>query len=256
VRDVTLQNSPTFHLVPTDCEDVVITNVTILAPEHSANTDAIDPSISRRVLITKCFIDVGDDNVAIKSGHKVEGREFACEDITIENCTFKHGHGVSIGSETPGGVRNVIVRNCTFENTDNGLRIKSPRGRGGRVENIVYSNITMKAMSPTAITITAYYPKIPATDGAQPVTDTTPMFRNIRISNVKGSATKAAGVIVGLPESLITNVVLENVQLTALEGLTIRNAKGVQLKNVRIHQKQGDKISVQNADVQGLEDVK
>jgi polygalacturonase len=256
VQDITLQNSPTFHLVPTDCEDVVITNVTILAPQHSANTDAIDPSISRRVLITKCFIDVGDDNVAIKSGHKVEGREFACEDITIEHCMFKHGHGVSIGSETPGGVRNVIVRNCTFENTDNGLRIKSPRGRGGRVENIVYSNITMKAMSPTAITITTYYPKIPVTDQAQPVTDTTPMFRNIRISNVKGSATRAAGIIVGLPESLITNVVLDHVDLTAPEGFTIRNAKGVQLNNVKINQKEGERIIVQNAEVQGVEDVK
>src|SRR5207253_753065 len=137
------QNSPTFHLVPTDCEDVVITNVTIKAPPHSPNTDAIDPSISRRVLITKCLIDVGDDNVAIKSGKKIERRQFACEDITITDCIFKHGHGVSVGSETVGGVRNLLVKNCTFEQSDNGLRIKSPRGRGGAVENIVYSNITM-----------------------------------------------------------------------------------------------------------------
>jgi polygalacturonase len=256
VQDVTLQNSPTFHLVPTECEDVVITNVTILAPAHSANTDAIDPSVSQRVLITKCLIDVGDDNIAIKAGRKVEGREFACEDITIENCTFKHGHGISIGSETPGGVRNVIVRNCTLEDTDNGLRIKSPRGRGGRVENILYTNITMKGMAPTAITITTYYPKIPDTDDAQPVTDTTPIFRNIRISNVTGTATKAAGVIVGLPESMITNVVLDHVELTAPEGLTIRNAKGVQLNNVKINTERGDKIIVQNAEIEGLQSVK
>jgi polygalacturonase len=255
MQDVTLQNSPTFHLVPTECEDVVITNVTFLAPEHSANTDAIDPSNSRRVLITKCFIDVGDDNVAIKSGKKIEGREFGCEDIVMENCTFKHGHGVSIGSETVGGVRNVIVRNCTFEDTDNGLRIKSPRGRGGRVENILYTNIVMKGMSPTAITITAYYPKIPASDETQPVTPETPMFRNIRISNIKGTATKAAGVIVGLPESMITNVILDHVELSAPEGLTIRNAKGVQLKNVKISATTGEKIIVQNAEVEGLKET-
>jgi polygalacturonase len=52
VRDVTIQNSPKFHLVPTECDDVLITNVTILAPEGAANTDAIDPSVSRRVTIT------------------------------------------------------------------------------------------------------------------------------------------------------------------------------------------------------------
>ncbi|HYR45189.1 MAG TPA: glycosyl hydrolase family 28 protein, partial [Terriglobia bacterium] len=256
VQDVTLQNSPTFHLVPTECEDVVITNVTILAPAHSANTDAIDPSASRNVLITRCFIDVGDDNVAIKAGRKIQGREFACEDIVIENCTFKHGHGVSIGSETVGGVRNVTVRNCTFEDTDNGLRIKSPRGRGGRVENILYTNITMKGMSPTAISITTYYPKIPASDQAQPITTETPMFRDIRISNVKGTGAKAAGVIIGLPESLISNVVLDRVELTAPEGLTIRNAKSVQLKGVKINVDHGEKVVVQNAEVEGVQDIK
>jgi len=256
VQDVTLQNSPTFHLVPTECEDVVITNVTILAPAHSANTDAIDPSASRNVLITRCFIDVGDDNVAIKAGKKIQGREFACEDIVIENCTFKHGHGVSIGSETVGGVRNVTVRNCTFEDTDNGLRIKSPRGRGGRVENILYTNITMKGMSPTAISITTYYPKIPASDQAQPITTETPMFRDIRISNVKGTGAKAAGVIIGLPESLISNVVLDRVELTAPEGLTIRNAKSVQLKGVKINVDHGEKVVVQNAEVEGVQDIK
>src|SRR5205823_15131657 len=133
-------------------------------------TYAYYPSYIRHVLNTKCLMYVCDDNIAIKSGRKVEGHPFGCEDFTIENCTFNHGHGVSIGSETVGGVRNVIVRNCTFGDTENGLRIKSPRGRGGRVENVFYSNITMTAISPTAITVTTYYPKIPATDEAQPVT--------------------------------------------------------------------------------------
>src|SRR6185503_15251387 len=73
---ITLQNSPKFHYVPTECEDVLIDGVTILAPEGAANTDAIDPSNCRKVKITRCVIDVGDDNVAIKSGKKVEGREF------------------------------------------------------------------------------------------------------------------------------------------------------------------------------------
>ena len=73
VTGITLQNSPKFHLVPDDCEDVLIEGVTILAPEGAANTDAIDPSVCRRVKITRCLIDVGDDNVAIKSGKKMPG---------------------------------------------------------------------------------------------------------------------------------------------------------------------------------------
>lgn len=256
VRDVTIQDSPKFHLVPTECDDVLITNVTFLAPERAANTDAIDPSMCRRVTITKCLIDVGDDNVAVKSGKRMDGREFACEDLTITDCTFKHGHGMSIGSETVGGVKNVLVKNCTFEETDNGIRIKSDRTRGGTVENLVCEDITMKDVR-GAITITSYYPKIPATDSAQPVTDKTPKYKNLTIRNLKATSSKAAGVIVGLPESYIENVRLENVTIDAEQtGLEIRNAKGVQLKNVKVTPKKGEPLIVKDAEVVGLEAAK
>ena len=253
VRDVTIQNSPKFHLVPTECEDVLITNVTILAPERSPNTDAIDPSVSRRVTITKCLIDVGDDNVAVKSGKRMDGREFAVEDLTITDCTFKHGHGMSIGSETVGGVKNVLVKNCTFEETDNGIRIKSDRKRGGTVENFVCEDITMKNVR-GAITLTSYYPKIPATDAAQPVTDTTPKYKNITIKNLTATSTKAAGVIVGLPESPIENVLLENMTIEAEQGgLEVRHAKGVTFKNVKVTAKKGEPFIIKDAEVSGLE---
>jgi polygalacturonase len=253
VTGVTLQNSPKFHLVPEDCEDVLIENVTILAPAGAANTDAIDPTMCRRVTITKCLIDVGDDNVAIKSGKKMPGREFACEDLTITDCIFKHGHGLSIGSGTAGGVRNLTVKRCSFEDTQNGIRIKSPRGKGGKVENLVYEDITMKNVE-GAITFTCYYPKIPKTDTAQAVTAETPSFRNIRIRNLTATSTRAAGVIIGLPESPVSNVVLENVQITAATtGLAIRNAKGIQLKKVQVTAKEGPPFVVEDAQVQGLE---
>lgn len=256
VRDVTIQNSPKFHLVPTECEGVLISNVTILAPERAANTDAIDPSVSRQVTITKCLIDVGDDNVAVKSGKRMDGREFAVEDLVITDCTFKHGHGMSIGSETVGGVKNVLVRNCTFEDTDNGIRIKSDRKRGGTVENFVCEDITMKNVR-GAITITSYYPKIPATDTAQPVTETTPKYKNITIRNLTATSSRSAGVIVGLPESHIENVLLENVTITAEQGgLEVRNAKGVTFKNVKITAKKGEPIIVKDAEVKGLDAAK
>jgi len=261
-ENLTLQNSPKFHFVPTECEGVVVSNVTILAPEHAANTDAIDPSACKNVLITKCRIDVGDDNVAIKAGKKVEGREFACEDITVTDCTFLHGHGMSIGSETTGGVRNVTVRNCTFENTENGLRIKSQRGKGGIVENISYSDITMTNVNP-AITLTCYYmnnsagdaarPTVAGDNSAQVTASNTPVYRNIHISNLKATCPQVAGIITGLPESMISNVVLENVQISAAKSFEIRNAKGIQLKNVAVSVKKGPPFATENAQVEGLE---
>jgi polygalacturonase len=262
---ITLQNSPKFHFVPTDCEDVVVEGVTVRAPSRSANTDAIDPSRCRRVLITRCDIDVGDDNIAIKSGKKVPGHEFACEDITVTDCIFRRGHGMSIGSETAGGVRNVTVRNCTFEGTENGIRIKSRRGNGGTVENISYSDITMKNVDP-AITLICQYggtsakdpvqPSASKKDTAQHVTETTPIYRNIRITNLKATCEKSAGIIFGLPESPVSDVVLENVQISGASGLTIRNAKGVQLKNVQVTPKEGPPFIVENAQVEGLKSTK
>ena len=250
ITGVTIQNAPKFHLVPTDCEDVVIDGVTFNAPERAPNTDAVDPSVSRRILITRCVIDVGDDNVAIKSGRKMDGREYACEDITVTDCVIRHGHGVSIGSETVGGVRGLTVQRCTFEDTDNGIRIKSYRGRGGLVENITCSDITMKNVK-VPISISGYYPKIPTEDAAQPITPETPIYRNIRITNLTATSPRSAGFIVGLPEAYVSDVVLENVHITAPEGLLVRNAKGVKLKDVKIETQQGPPLIMENAEVVG-----
>lgn len=256
IKDVTLINSPSVHLVQRDCEDVDIVRVTVRAPEDSPNTGAINPSASRYVSISNCILDVGDDNIAINSGHADPAHpDAASEHITVTDCTFLGGHGMSIGSETVGGVRNVLVKNCTFKGTENGLRIKSPRGRGGLVENITYSDITMEDVRPNAITITCYYPKIPPTDTLQPVTDETPKFRNIRITNLKATAQKSAGVIIGLPESLVENVVLENVQISAPTGLTIRNGSTVKLNNVKIETQEGQPFILENAIVEGLEPI-
>ena len=258
LENLTLQNSPKFHFVPTECENVLVTNVTVTAPPGSPNTDAIDPSGSRNVLITHCTLDVGDDNVAIKAGRKVAGREFASENITVERCTFLHGHGMSIGSETSGGVRNVTVRDCTFENTENGLRIKSQRGRGGLVENLTYSNITMKNVNP-AVTFTCLYmnsskgdPVQPALPGREPAPkgEKTPLYRNIIIRDLQASCPDEAGLILGLPESPVQNVLLENVRITSVKGLTVRDAKGIRLNGSTITTRKGPPVITDHAEVQ------
>lgn len=261
VTDVTLQNSPSYHFVPVDCEDVVVSNVTVLAPARSPNTDAIDPSDCKNVVITKCRIDVGDDNVAIKSGHKVEGREFACEDITVTDCVFLHGHGMSIGSETTAGVHNVTVKNCVFVNTENGLRIKSQRGKGGVVENINYSDLVMTNVDP-AITFTCYYQQnsagdptqkpLPQDDAAQPMRQGTPIFRSIHVSNVTATCQRSAGLIIGLPESLISDVVFSNVQITATSAFKIENASGIEFKNSHVSVERGEPFALKNAKVEGV----
>jgi hypothetical protein len=262
VEGITIRNSPMFHLVPTDCEGVTISAVTILAPQGAANTDAIDPTRSRDVHISKCLIDVGDDNVAIKSSGKVPGRGYACEDITVTDCTFLHGHGVSIGSETAGGVRRVVVRNCSFENTVDALRIKSARGRGGIVEDVTYDGITMKNVA-SAISISCFYGDKHAEKGGESTAiaaaaddakarEKIPTFRNIRISNVTATCTKSPGKIVGLPESKVSNVILENIQISAPGKFLISNATDIRLRNVAVKVPEGAPFLITNAEVTGL----
>jgi len=253
VAGLTLQNSPSFHLVPSDCEDVTIANVKIIAPADSPNTDATDPSACRHIHYSGCTFDVGDDNIAIKSGHvDPKHPNAAVEDMLVEHCTFLHGHGMSIGSETVGGVKNLVVRDCQFDGTTSGIRIKSDRTRGGVVDGCRYENLTMKNVK-IPLHITCYYPKIPKTDTAQPMTDKTPQFRNLQIINVTAESPVSAGMVVGLPESCVTNLSLKHVHFTAPKGLTVRNARAVTFADSDITVDTGDKILLEaNAEVSGL----
>lgn len=252
IEGVTIQNSPTFHLVPSECENVLITNVTFRAPADAPNTDAMDPSACKNLRIIGCTISVGDDNIAIKSGRKVAGREFAVDNVWVERCTFLHGHGMSIGSETAGGVQNLVVTNCTFNGTTSGIRIKSARGRGGLVENLVYADITMTNVD-YPIYLTSYYPKVPTEDAAQPLTASSPLYRRIVIRNVTAHSAKSAGMIVGLPEAPIEQVTLENVHVTAPTGLLFRNARGIKLQNTTVTPAKGAPFILESqAEVAGL----
>jgi lysophospholipase L1-like esterase len=239
VEGVTLQNSPSFHLVPVDSEDVSIVGVTIRAPADSPNTDAMDPSACRRLRIESCTLDVGDDNIALKSGHLDPSHPgAACTDILVTNCTFLHGHGMSIGSETSGGVSHLRVEHCTFKDTVSGIRIKSDRSRGGLVEDCVYDDLTMLNVK-VPINLTTYYPRIPDQDSAQPLTSQTPIYRDIHISNLNATSPVSAGFVVGLPECAISNLFLENVSIVAPKGLVVRNAKPVYMQNVSLQTTKG-----------------
>lgn len=224
IEKVTVQNSPSWQIVPYYSDDVTIRNGRILAPAHSPNTDGIDPFSSHHVTITHMTIDVGDDNVAIKSGQPGSpGPDDPSTDITVTDCVFLHGHGLSIGSEVAGGVERVRASGIRFQGTANGVRIKSNRDRGADISNLSFSNITMQDVG-TPLLITEYYPHIPDSDTAQPITRLTPHFHDITVENLKATGAKQTAVIAGLPESPITSVTLDNVQLSGQAAMHISNA--------------------------------
>ena len=145
LEGVTIQNSPMWQVVPYYSDDVVIRNVKVLAPQHSPNTDAVDPFSSSHIVIDHLYADVGDDDVAIKSGAiNSPGPDAPSRDITISDCTFLHGHGLSVGSEIAGGAQNIRAERIHFSGTDNGIRVKANRDRGNDVGHLEFRDIDMK----------------------------------------------------------------------------------------------------------------
>lgn len=225
IEGVTIQNSPQYNITAFWCDGLTVRNVRILNPGRGApNTDGIDPVSTSHVLIERDYIDTGDDNVAVKSGLVERGDpNVPSTDITIRDCTFKAGHGLSIGSETAGGVRNVTVERVTFSGTRQGIRIKSARGRGNDIGNFTYRDIQMDGVE-TPIQITSYYTGVVKDDPGQPVAEHTPKFHDITIENVRATGAKNAAVIMGLPESPIRRLVLTNIDISAERGMLIQHA--------------------------------
>jgi polygalacturonase len=240
VEGVTIQNSPFWQLVPYYSDDVIIRNVRILAPYPSPNTDAVDPFSSSNVRIDHLYADTGDDNIAIKSGAiDSPGGDDPARDITITDCTFLHGHGLSIGSEVAGGAHNIVAKRIHFEGTDNGIRVKANRDRGNDVSDLSFSDIDMKDVK-NPLVISEYYPHI-LPEGAvtaEPVTRLTPHFHDISFENVTATGAKMAGAIVGLPEAPVDGIVLKNVKLAGETGLTIGYAN-VSATNLTVQAAQG-----------------
>ena len=254
IEGISIINSPCWTINPICCTDVAICGISIKNPYKSPNTDGINPESCKNVRISDCCVDVGDDCITIKSGLETDilQKQYPCENITVTNCTLIHGHGgVVIGSEMSGGVRNVTISNCVFQNTDRGIRIKTRRKRGGQVENILVSNLVMDSVM-AGITMNAYYHCGASEDdmelfslNALPITDTTPQMRDMLFSNIIMKNVRAAGIyILGLPEMPVKNIRMTNLDIT-VSGCT---EGGHAVAAYHIEKSFGDGIVIDNGD--------
>lgn len=252
IEGISIRNSPFWTVNPEFCENVTVHAVTINNP-HSPNTDGINPESCKYVHISNCHISVGDDCITIKSGKDIPGRtkQMPAEDYTITNCTMLSGHGgVVIGSEMSGDVRRIAISNCIFDGTDKGIRIKTTRGRGGVVEDIRVSNIVMNNIKDIAFVMDMQYSKTKE----ESLSERTPRFRNIHISNVTGNA-KQAAYINGLEEMPVSDISFHNIDLITEEGFMLKNAKNLAFHQVQISSKNSPPISafaVTNLELDGI----
>lgn len=232
----------TIHILYS--QNVMIRGVTI-ETYPGANTDGIDIDSSRDVRISDSYLDTGDDAICLKSGKDADGLRVnqPTEDITITNCTVHHGHGaVVLGSETSGGIRNVVASNITCRGTEKGVRIKSTRGRGGLIENVRFDHWTMDDV-PEAINVTNYYTRAPE----EPVSERTPVFRNIAISNMTIHGSPVAINIEGLPEMPVAGLQISNVIATSTKGMKAYNTTRLELHNVQVNVESGPAFLVRDS---------
>jgi polygalacturonase len=170
---ILLKNSPNFHVTLNEVDGFTAWGVKIDTPRDARNTDGIDPISSRNVTIAHSWIRTGDDNVAIKAGNGGPS-----ENVSILHSHFYSGHGMSIGSETNGGLRKILVDDLTLDGTTSGLRIKSNDTRGGSVAGVLYHDVCMRGVK-TPIDIGTHYEQ-----AAQPGT-LIPSYSDIRMERVR-----------------------------------------------------------------------
>lgn len=233
IDSVTILNGPMWHIHPVLCNNVIVTNVSVIG--HGPNNDGCNPESCHDVWINNCYFNTGDDCIAIKSGRNADGRRVnvPTDNVVIQNCTMKDGHGgVVIGSEITGGGRNIFAEDCIMDspNLDRALRIKTNSMRGGIVENIYLRNIIVGQVADAVFRVNYYY-------GEGDIGPFIPIVRNVEIRNLTCEKSTYALRLEGYTRSPITDIrmiscridntsrdnILSNVQNLGLNGVTIED---------------------------------
>ena len=232
IDSVTLKRSPMWEIHPVLCENVTVSNVTVIT--HGPNNDGCNPESSKNVLIKNCYFDTGDDCIAVKSGRNADGRRLnvPSENIVIQGCRMKDGHGgVVIGSEASGSVRNVFAEDCVMDspNLERVLRIKTNSRRGGVIENIYMRNVTVGEVSDAVIWVDFKYQE---GDGGPH----TPVVRNIFVENVTSQKSKHALYLEGYARSPITNLHVVNCRFDGVaEGSVLNHYRELKMKEFYVN---------------------
>jgi polygalacturonase len=209
--DVDLINSPMYHVLLKGGSGATVSGIRIKSPATARNTDGVDPEDISNVLITDSYIQDGDDCISVKSdpGKAVSG-------VTVQNTHCWGTHGLSIGSQTAGGVSHVTFLNDTLSGTDtsgavgssnNGIRVKSAADRGGLVTGIVYQNVCMTGVKDLIVIDPRY------SGGGSG--SSIPNFADITLNGVVSvhSASSAKSTLDGYDASHPLGLKLENIKL-------------------------------------------
>lgn len=251
---VTLRNAAFWTVHICYSNTIAVTGVSIRNPvlekgKKAASSDGIDVDSSYDITIQDCSIACDDDCIAIKSGRGSDGLRvnIPTDNVRITRCRFGSGHGgVSIGTETAGGIRNVYVSQCEADSNEAPIKFKPRPGRGGVIENIVHDGWTIRRAG-TAIEYSLR--EVTGEDYVDewqhirvPFAKATPRYRNITLRNIR--ATDGGGSIrfLAWPLAHAENVILENVNIHAIAGARFQYIDNLLLQNVTVTPANGEPV--------------
>ncbi|XP_018324485.1 probable endopolygalacturonase B [Agrilus planipennis] len=205
VKGLNVKNSPKHCFTITNSENVILTDITYNNLDGDTqgghNTDAFDTSNSKNVTITNSVVFNQDDCLAINSG---SGHAFT-------NNYCYGGHGISIGSvggRTNNVVENILIKNNTIVNSENGVRIKTNYNTTGIVTNVTYEDITIENITDYGFLIRGDYlnggPTGQPTRGFE--------LSHLTFRNIRGTVqSKGTNVYILLSDGVASNWTVENI---------------------------------------------
>ena len=217
VENVKFLNSIFWNIAPIYCENIIIRGIEV-SNEGLARTDGIDIDSSVNALIEYTTLDCDDDAFTLKAGRGKDGilRNKPTENVVIRYCTVKRASGgVTVGTETAAMVRNVYMYDCIMENPNFPLYFKTRRPRGGGGENMWFEKIHVLNTKKNAFKFdmlgdSSNVGNLANRFPAQPVTELTPVFRNLNFKDIIVDNCEMLINAKGLPESPIENLTFEN----------------------------------------------
>lgn len=238
VEGVTFERSVLWNVNPVYCDNVIIRGITVNSVGVPSG-DGIDISSCSNVLIEYSTLNCGDDCFTIKSGRCEDGLRVnrPTTNVVIRYCLAKDGHGgITLGSETAGGINHVYLHDCVFYGTRTGFRFKTRRNRGGTVENIVYENVRLvdvrEAFTWDLLGSEMYVGELARRTPPLDITPLTPTVRGITIRNFVVESADRLLTVNAIPEIPCSNVLIENGKVRTnrivrtmndVDGFTFRN---------------------------------
>ena len=205
-----------WNVNPVYCENVIIRGITVNSTDVPSG-DGIDISSCRNVLIEYSTLNCGDDCFTLKAGRCDDGLRVnkPTENVVIRYCLAKEGHGgITCGSETAGGIRNVYLHDCLFYGTRTGFRFKTRRNRGGTVEGITYENVKLvnvrEAFTWDLLGSKMYMGELARRYPPLDITPLTPTVKDITIRNFTVESADRLLTVNAIPEIPCSNVRIEN----------------------------------------------